>query len=109
MPALGAGVALVLAIDVSASVTADSYVLQHDGIARAFENPRLIDAVSAAIRPGACKSPFLRAAAALFQFPHPKRATFAFATRSQAHPATATAPAGSNRSRLEETKCLKLG
>ena len=59
MLALGAGVALVLAIDVSASVTADSYVLQHDGIARAFENPRLIDAVSAAIRPGACKSPFL--------------------------------------------------
>src|SRR4029077_8400447 len=59
------------------------------------------------IRPGACKSPFLRAAAALFQFPHPKRATFAFATRSQAHPATA--PAGSNRSRLEETKCLKPG
>ena len=47
MLALGAGVALVLAIDVSASVTADSYVLQHDGIARAFENPRLIDAVSA--------------------------------------------------------------
>ena len=58
MPALGAGVALVLAIDVSASVTADPYVLQHDGIARAFEkqhdgiarafeNPRLIDAISA--------------------------------------------------------------
>jgi hypothetical protein len=42
-----AGLALVLAIDVSASVTADSYVLQHDGIARAFENPRLLDAISA--------------------------------------------------------------
>jgi Protein of unknown function (DUF1194) len=46
-PALSAGIALVLAIDVSASVTADSYVLQHDGIARAFENSRLTDAVSA--------------------------------------------------------------
>jgi hypothetical protein len=46
-PALGAGLALVLAIDVSASVSADSYVLQHEGIARAFENRRLVDAVSA--------------------------------------------------------------
>jgi len=46
-PALGAGLALVLAIDVSASVTADSYVLQHEGIARAFENPHLVDAISA--------------------------------------------------------------
>lgn len=47
VPAFGASVALVLALDVSASVTADSYVLQHDGIARAFENPRLVQAVSA--------------------------------------------------------------
>jgi len=47
LPALGAGLALVLAIDVSASVTADSYVLQHDGIARAFESQRLVDAISA--------------------------------------------------------------
>jgi hypothetical protein len=46
-PALGAGLALVLAIDVSGSVTADSYVLQQEGVARAFENPRLIDAVAA--------------------------------------------------------------
>jgi Protein of unknown function (DUF1194) len=46
-PALGAGLALVLAIDVSTSVTADSYVLQQEGVARAFENPRLIDAVAA--------------------------------------------------------------
>jgi hypothetical protein len=37
----------VLAVDVSASVTADSYLLQRDGIARAFENPRLINAISA--------------------------------------------------------------
>ena len=34
--AKGAALALALAIDVSASVTADSYLLQHDGIARAF-------------------------------------------------------------------------
>jgi Protein of unknown function (DUF1194) len=46
-PAAGAGLALVLAIDVSASVTADSYVLQRNGIARAFENRRLADAISA--------------------------------------------------------------
>src|ERR1700758_2742077 len=45
--AKGAALALVLAIDVSASVTADSYLLQHDGIARAFENPRLVNAISA--------------------------------------------------------------
>src|SRR6266436_4142175 len=45
--AVGAGLAVVLAIDVSASVTADSYVLQRNGIARAFENPRLVDAISA--------------------------------------------------------------
>jgi Protein of unknown function (DUF1194) len=32
---------------VSASVTADSYLLQRDGIARAFENPRLVRAISA--------------------------------------------------------------
>lgn len=48
VPAQGAALALVLAVDVSASVTADSYLLQHDGIARAFENPRLVDAISAA-------------------------------------------------------------
>ncbi|MBV9553149.1 MAG: DUF1194 domain-containing protein [Alphaproteobacteria bacterium] len=46
-PAVGAGLALVLAVDVSASVTADSYLLQRDGIARAFENPRLVAAISA--------------------------------------------------------------
>jgi hypothetical protein len=46
-PGEGAALALVLAIDVSASVTADSYLLQHDGIARAFENPRLVNAISA--------------------------------------------------------------
>jgi uncharacterized protein DUF1194 len=42
-----AGLALVLAVDVSASVTADSYVLQRNGIAHAFENPRLSSAISA--------------------------------------------------------------
>jgi uncharacterized protein DUF1194 len=38
---------LVLAVDVSASVTADSYLLQRNGIARAFEDPRLVRAISA--------------------------------------------------------------
>ena len=37
----------MLAVDVSASVTPDSYLLQRDGIARAFENPRLVNAISA--------------------------------------------------------------
>jgi uncharacterized protein DUF1194 len=46
--AKGAALALVLAVDVSASVTADSYVLQRDGIVRAFASPRLIEAISAA-------------------------------------------------------------
>jgi Ca-activated chloride channel homolog len=46
-PARGAALALVLAVDVSASVTADTYLLQHDGIARAFASRRLIQAISA--------------------------------------------------------------
>jgi Ca-activated chloride channel homolog len=46
-PARGAALALVLAIDVSASVTADSYLLQHDGIARAFVDRRLLAEISA--------------------------------------------------------------
>jgi hypothetical protein len=46
-PASGAALALAMAVDVSASVTADSYLLQRDGIARAFEDRRLIDAIAA--------------------------------------------------------------
>lgn len=46
LPARAAAVALVMAIDVSGSVSAERYKLQHDGIARAFETPRLIDAIS---------------------------------------------------------------
>ena len=42
-----ATLAIVLAVDVSASVTPKSYVLQHDGIARAFEDPHLVDAIAA--------------------------------------------------------------
>ncbi len=37
--------ALVLAVDVSESVDADEYVLQHEGIARAFENPQVIGTI----------------------------------------------------------------
>ena len=47
LPAQAAGVALVLAIDVSESVSSERYILQHDGIARAFETPLLIDAIAA--------------------------------------------------------------
>jgi Protein of unknown function (DUF1194) len=46
--AQAAAVALVLAVDVSESVSTERYLLQHDGIARAFETSRLIDAISAA-------------------------------------------------------------
>src|SRR3954451_18588309 len=47
-PARAASVALVLAVDVSESVSAERYALQHEGIARAFETPQLIDAIAAA-------------------------------------------------------------
>jgi Protein of unknown function (DUF1194) len=46
LPAQAAAVALVMAIDVSESVSKERYLLQHEGIARAFETPRLIDAIS---------------------------------------------------------------
>jgi len=46
-PAAAAAVALVLAVDVSESVSAERYVLQRDGIARAFETPLLTDAIAA--------------------------------------------------------------
>ena len=48
LPAQAASVALVLAIDVSESVSTERYVLQHEGIARAFETPQLINAIAAA-------------------------------------------------------------
>jgi hypothetical protein len=48
LPAQAASVALVLAIDVSESVSAERYALQHEGIARAFETPQLIEAIAAA-------------------------------------------------------------
>jgi hypothetical protein len=47
-PAGAASVALVLAVDVSESVNTERYQLQHEGIARAFESPRLIAAVAGA-------------------------------------------------------------
>lgn len=37
--------ALVLAVDVSESVDAEEYVLQHEGIARAFESPQVVAAI----------------------------------------------------------------
>lgn len=45
-PAWGAAVALVLAVDVSESVSSERYALQREGIARAFEAPQLIDAIA---------------------------------------------------------------
>lgn len=47
LPAHAAALALVLAIDVSESVSKDRYILQHEGIARAFETPRLVDIIAA--------------------------------------------------------------
>src|SRR6266849_308678 len=46
-PAQAAGIALALAIDVSESVSSERYLLQHEGIARAFETPRLVDIIAA--------------------------------------------------------------
>jgi hypothetical protein len=46
-PAQAAALALVLAIDVSESVSSERYLLQHEGIARAFEAPLLVDAIGA--------------------------------------------------------------
>jgi Ca-activated chloride channel family protein len=40
--------AIVMAVDVSGSVSADSYILQRDGIAHAFEDRRLIEAIAGA-------------------------------------------------------------
>ncbi|MBV9014184.1 MAG: DUF1194 domain-containing protein [Alphaproteobacteria bacterium] len=45
-PAEAAAVALVLAVDVSESVSSERYLLQHEGIARAFEAPLLLDAIA---------------------------------------------------------------
>src|SRR5436305_7726245 len=42
--------ALVMAVDVSESVDAGEYLLQHDGIARAFEDPQLAAAITAGRR-----------------------------------------------------------
>src|SRR5690242_20622444 len=44
--AQAASVALVLAVDVSESVSKERYVLQHDGIAGAFEKPQLINTIA---------------------------------------------------------------
>jgi Protein of unknown function (DUF1194) len=44
--AQAANVALVLAVDVSESVSTGRYILQHDGIAAAFENRNLLDAIA---------------------------------------------------------------
>ena len=46
-PARAATLALVLAVDVSESVSSQRYHLQHEGIARAFETPLLVDAIAA--------------------------------------------------------------
>ena len=39
--------ALVLAVDVSESVSSGRYTLQREGIARAFESPQLVEAIAA--------------------------------------------------------------
>jgi len=46
-PAKAAGIALVLAVDVSESVSSGRYMLQREGIARAFESPQLVEAIAA--------------------------------------------------------------
>src|SRR5262249_42109768 len=44
-PSAPPALAIVLAIDVSASIDADRFVLQRDGIAHAFQDRRLADAI----------------------------------------------------------------
>jgi uncharacterized protein DUF1194 len=46
-PVSAASIALVMAVDVSDSVSTERYMLQRDGIAQAFETPRLVDAIAA--------------------------------------------------------------
>jgi hypothetical protein len=46
--ARAAALAVVMAVDVSGSVTADSYILQREGIARAFQDRQLVDAITMA-------------------------------------------------------------
>lgn len=43
----GVDLALVMAVDVSESVDAEEYLLQHEGIARAFDDPQLLQAIIA--------------------------------------------------------------
>ena len=92
-PSPGAGLALVLAIDVSASVTADSYVLQRDGIAHAFENPRLANAIS--VLPGGLEVLVLE-----WSYPDQIRVTVAWqrVAGSEGATALATAVRGTTRS-----------
>lgn len=45
LPAHAAAIALVMAVDVSGSVSEGRYKLQHDGIAQAFETPHLLDII----------------------------------------------------------------
>jgi hypothetical protein len=46
LPAQAAAIALVMAIDVSGSVSPGRYTLQHEGIARAFETPELVEIIA---------------------------------------------------------------
>jgi hypothetical protein len=46
LPARAASIALILAVDVSESVSNDRYNLQREGIARAFEAPQLTSAIA---------------------------------------------------------------
>jgi hypothetical protein len=46
-PVSAASLALVMAVDVSDSVSTERYLLQRDGIAQAFETTRLVDAIAA--------------------------------------------------------------
>ena len=87
-PAQGAAVALVLAIDVSESVSNERYQLQHEGIARAFETPQLIDAIAA--QPGGIE-------ALVIEWSDPDKIAITVGWTRIANPATAAAFAASVR------------
>src|SRR5438067_11741759 len=87
-PAQAAAVALVLAIDVSESVSNERYVLQHEGIARAFEAPQLVDAIAA--QPGGIE-------ALVIEWSDPDKIAITVGWTRIANPAAAAAFAASVR------------
>ena len=93
----GAALAVVLAIDVSASVDANSFVLQRNGIARAFEDRRLAQAI--AVVPGGIE-------ALLLEWSDPAEIAIAVDWRQIADAQSAAAFAGAVRAAARSSRGL---